>query len=238
MSAAGADWQLIMYGGASHGFTHRHAQPGVTPGVAGNALASAQSSTSSGSGSGGVAAISAAARRMRSGSAASGFPSISAAAIARYGRKRSRGRSHLQFFGGEGGCLAQRSGHPHGRVRRLGHVTVQQLADPLDSVRSTHVLNVPQKRGTSAWEDVVVDSRGHLHSLRHRFLPVRSFLRCNNLNDSCVIFHINTIFETTDIRRKVTQISRKSVTANICHLPNCARDCAINGRASVELASV
>ena len=52
------------------------------PGHAGNALASAQSSTSSGSGSACVAAISAAARRMRSGSAASGFPSISAAAIA------------------------------------------------------------------------------------------------------------------------------------------------------------
>ena len=52
------------------------------PGHDGNALASAQSSTSSGSGSGCVAAISAAARRMRSGSAASGFPSISAAAIA------------------------------------------------------------------------------------------------------------------------------------------------------------
>ena len=39
MSAAGADWQLIMYGGALHGFTHRHAQPGATPGVAYNPLA-------------------------------------------------------------------------------------------------------------------------------------------------------------------------------------------------------
>ncbi|HEY7144184.1 MAG TPA: dienelactone hydrolase family protein, partial [Streptosporangiaceae bacterium] len=34
MDKAGADWQLIMYGGAQHGFTHRHAIPGATPGVA------------------------------------------------------------------------------------------------------------------------------------------------------------------------------------------------------------
>jgi dienelactone hydrolase len=34
MEAAGADWQLNMYGGAEHGFTHRHAVPGATPGVA------------------------------------------------------------------------------------------------------------------------------------------------------------------------------------------------------------
>jgi dienelactone hydrolase len=34
MEAAGADWQLIMYGGAQHGFTHAHARPGETPGVA------------------------------------------------------------------------------------------------------------------------------------------------------------------------------------------------------------
>jgi dienelactone hydrolase len=34
MTAAGADWQLIMYGGAQHGFTHTHARPGETPGVA------------------------------------------------------------------------------------------------------------------------------------------------------------------------------------------------------------
>lgn len=34
MNAAGADWQLNMYGGAQHGFTHTHAQPGATPGVA------------------------------------------------------------------------------------------------------------------------------------------------------------------------------------------------------------
>jgi dienelactone hydrolase len=34
MDRAGADWQLIMYGGAQHGFTHRHAVPGAAPGVA------------------------------------------------------------------------------------------------------------------------------------------------------------------------------------------------------------
>jgi len=34
MDEAGADWQLIMYGGAQHGFTHTHAQPGAMPGVA------------------------------------------------------------------------------------------------------------------------------------------------------------------------------------------------------------
>jgi len=34
MSAAGADWQLIIYGGAQHGFTHAHAKPGTIPGVA------------------------------------------------------------------------------------------------------------------------------------------------------------------------------------------------------------
>ena len=27
MDRAGADWQLIMYGGAQHGFTHKHAAP-------------------------------------------------------------------------------------------------------------------------------------------------------------------------------------------------------------------
>ena len=31
---AGADWQLIMYGGAMHGFTHASARPGAVPGVA------------------------------------------------------------------------------------------------------------------------------------------------------------------------------------------------------------
>jgi dienelactone hydrolase len=32
--AGGARWQLIMYGGAQHGFTHQHAVPGAMPGVA------------------------------------------------------------------------------------------------------------------------------------------------------------------------------------------------------------
>ena len=34
MNAAGADWQLTMYGGAQHGFTHADAKPGAIPGVA------------------------------------------------------------------------------------------------------------------------------------------------------------------------------------------------------------
>jgi dienelactone hydrolase len=34
MNAAGADWQLNMYGGALHGFTHSRAAPGAVPGVA------------------------------------------------------------------------------------------------------------------------------------------------------------------------------------------------------------
>ena len=34
MDAAGADWQLNMYGGALHGFTHTDAKPGAIPGVA------------------------------------------------------------------------------------------------------------------------------------------------------------------------------------------------------------
>src|SRR5262252_8071740 len=34
MDHAGADWQLIVYGGAVHGFTHEHAVPGAIPGVA------------------------------------------------------------------------------------------------------------------------------------------------------------------------------------------------------------
>ncbi|HKN99049.1 MAG TPA: dienelactone hydrolase family protein [Pseudonocardiaceae bacterium] len=34
MNHAGADWQLVAYGGARHGFTHRHAAPGAVPGVA------------------------------------------------------------------------------------------------------------------------------------------------------------------------------------------------------------
>jgi dienelactone hydrolase len=39
MDRAGADWQLNMYGGALHGFTHAHAKPGAIPGVAYNRLA-------------------------------------------------------------------------------------------------------------------------------------------------------------------------------------------------------
>jgi len=45
MDSAQADWQLIMYGGAMHGFTHEHARPGVTPGVAYDALADQRSFT-------------------------------------------------------------------------------------------------------------------------------------------------------------------------------------------------
>lgn len=43
MTGAGADWQLIMYGGALHGFTHEHAVPGATPGVAYDKLADERS---------------------------------------------------------------------------------------------------------------------------------------------------------------------------------------------------
>ncbi|MBO0822279.1 MAG: dienelactone hydrolase family protein [Actinobacteria bacterium] len=43
MNHAQADWQLIMYGGAMHGFTHEHAVPGATPGVAYDALADQRS---------------------------------------------------------------------------------------------------------------------------------------------------------------------------------------------------
>jgi dienelactone hydrolase len=43
MDHAQADWQLIMYGGAVHGFTHEHAVPGVTPGVAYDLLADQRS---------------------------------------------------------------------------------------------------------------------------------------------------------------------------------------------------
>ncbi|MGK5682403.1 dienelactone hydrolase family protein [Actinoplanes sp. URMC 104] len=43
MEAAGADWQLIMYGGAQHGFTHTHARPGETPGVAYDEVADTRS---------------------------------------------------------------------------------------------------------------------------------------------------------------------------------------------------
>lgn len=43
MDRAAADWQLIMYGRAMHGFTHRHAVPGATPGVAYDRLADERS---------------------------------------------------------------------------------------------------------------------------------------------------------------------------------------------------
>jgi dienelactone hydrolase len=43
MNHAGADWQLIIYGGAVHGFTHRHAVPGTAPGVAYDPAADARS---------------------------------------------------------------------------------------------------------------------------------------------------------------------------------------------------
>ena len=44
MRDAGADWQLIVYGGAMHGFTHEHADPGRTPGVAYHAVSDVRSS--------------------------------------------------------------------------------------------------------------------------------------------------------------------------------------------------
>ena len=34
MTGADADWQVNVYGGAMHGFTHAHAVAGATPGVA------------------------------------------------------------------------------------------------------------------------------------------------------------------------------------------------------------
>jgi dienelactone hydrolase len=43
MDHARADWQLIMYGGAMHGFTHEHAVPGAIPGVAYDAAADQRS---------------------------------------------------------------------------------------------------------------------------------------------------------------------------------------------------
>jgi dienelactone hydrolase len=39
MNRAGADWQLVLYGAALHGFTHQHATPGAIPGVAYDPLA-------------------------------------------------------------------------------------------------------------------------------------------------------------------------------------------------------
>ena len=43
MNRAGADWQLVMYGRAQHGFTHRDAVPGATPGVGYDRLADERS---------------------------------------------------------------------------------------------------------------------------------------------------------------------------------------------------
>jgi dienelactone hydrolase len=43
MNRAEADWQLVMYGRAQHGFTHRHAVPGATPGVGYDRLADERS---------------------------------------------------------------------------------------------------------------------------------------------------------------------------------------------------
>jgi dienelactone hydrolase len=43
MDRCGADWQMNIYGGAMHGFTHRQAAPGSIPGVAYDAAADARS---------------------------------------------------------------------------------------------------------------------------------------------------------------------------------------------------
>ncbi|MFG1626704.1 dienelactone hydrolase family protein [Kribbella sp. NPDC049227] len=43
MDGAQAEWQLNLYGNAQHGFTHRHATPGDTPGVAYQPAADEQS---------------------------------------------------------------------------------------------------------------------------------------------------------------------------------------------------
>jgi dienelactone hydrolase len=48
MNRAGADWQLIVYGGALHGFTHAHAVPGATPGVAYDPVADQRSFAAAG----------------------------------------------------------------------------------------------------------------------------------------------------------------------------------------------
>jgi len=45
MNRADADWQLIIYGQAMHGFTHKHAAPGAIPGVAYDPIADARSFT-------------------------------------------------------------------------------------------------------------------------------------------------------------------------------------------------
>jgi len=44
MNSAQVDYQLVVYGGAVHGFTHSHAVPGAIPGVAYDALADQRSS--------------------------------------------------------------------------------------------------------------------------------------------------------------------------------------------------
>jgi dienelactone hydrolase len=43
LNRAGADWQLNIYGRAAHGFTHTHAVPGATPGVAHDPVADQRS---------------------------------------------------------------------------------------------------------------------------------------------------------------------------------------------------
>jgi dienelactone hydrolase len=43
MNRAEADWQLVIYGRAMHGFTHTHAAPGAMPGVAYDPLADERS---------------------------------------------------------------------------------------------------------------------------------------------------------------------------------------------------
>jgi dienelactone hydrolase len=43
MDGSGADWQLILYGGALHGFTHSHASPGAVAGVAYDPVADSRS---------------------------------------------------------------------------------------------------------------------------------------------------------------------------------------------------
>jgi dienelactone hydrolase len=48
MNHAEADWQLVMYGRAQHGFTHRHAVPGAMPGVAYDRLADERSFAAAG----------------------------------------------------------------------------------------------------------------------------------------------------------------------------------------------
>jgi dienelactone hydrolase len=48
MNRAEADWQLIVYGRAMHGFTHEHAVAGAVPGVAYDPLADTRSFTATG----------------------------------------------------------------------------------------------------------------------------------------------------------------------------------------------